>query len=179
MFHLKHISGIEKGDPAAIETAVLAYYDEIYRFVYRKVGNQADAQDITQEVFLKFVSNIKRYRECGKLKSYLFKLAINATTDYFRNKHDSFPLRDLDEISVSSKSILDNLVMKEDIQLIYKALNALPEFQSNVIILRFYHNLSFHDIAKITDCSVSTAKSRYRQGIEKIKKSIRGDICEK
>lgn len=71
MFHLKHISDIEKGDPAAIETAVLAYYDEIYGFVYRKVGNQADAQDITQEVFLKFVSNIKRYRECGKLKSYL------------------------------------------------------------------------------------------------------------
>ena len=104
---------------------------------------------------------------------------INATADYFRNKHDSFPLSDLDEILVPSKSILDNLVMKEDIQLIYKALNALPDFQSNVIILRFYHNLSFHDIAKITDCSVSTAKSRYRQGIEKIKKSIRGDICEK
>lgn len=179
MFHLKHIFDIEKGDPVAIEAAVLAHYDEIYRFVYRKVGNQADAQDITQDVFLRFVSNIKRYRECGKLKSYLFKLAINATTDYFRNKHDSFPLNELDEICVSSPTILDNIVMKEDIQLIYEALNALPDFQSNVIILRFYHNLSFHDIAKITDCTVSTAKSRYRQGIEKIKKRIRGDIFEK
>lgn len=176
MFHLKKISNIEKGDPAAIEESVLAHYDEIYRFVYRKVGNQADAQDITQEVFLKFISNIKRYRECGKLRSYLFKVAINATTDYFRNKHDSRALSELDNICISSDPILDNLVMKEEAQLIYRALNALPDFQSNVIILRFYHDLSFYDIAKITDCSVSTAKSRYRQGIEKIKKSIRGDI---
>ena len=175
MFHLGLISNIEKGDPVAIETAVSEHYDEIYRFIYRKVGNQEDAQDITQDVFLKFVSNIHRYRECGKLKSYLFKLAINATTDYFRKKDTDLSLDEIDEMSDRSPSPLDNLTIKEDIQHIFKALNALPDFQSDVIILRFYHNLPFYDIAKITGCTVSTAKSRYRQGIEKMKKTIRGD----
>lgn len=172
LYSKKIIADIEKGDVSAAETVVLEYYDEIYKFICRRVGSPTDAQDLTQEVFLKFVASLQGYRECGRVKSFLFKIAVNTVNDFFRKKCRVVFVDVTEELPDDSPSPLTDISFKDEARLANEALKSLPSFQAEVIILRIYHNLSFKEIAKVTDCTVPTAKSRYRQGLEKLKKRM-------
>lgn len=179
LYSRKTVSDIEKGKALAAEAVVSEYYDEIYKFICRRVGSRTDAQDLTQEVFLKFIYSLPSYRECGKLKSYLFKLAVNTVNDFFRKNGAAVFVDVTDEIPDFSPSPLTDITFRDDARQAYETLKALPSFQADVIILRIYHNFSFKEIAKATGCTVPTAKSRYRQGIGKLKKILEATCRDK
>lgn len=161
---------MKNDDEIATEIIVRKYYDEIYSFLCRKLSNSTEAEDITQIVFIKFVNNIHTYNERGKLKNYLFKLAVNASNDYYRKnlkyKLSEYKLEDV----CSDEVALDELVHKKEIaNKVKEGLDKLPLYQKDVIIMRFYHDLKFQDIAKIMKSNISSTKSRYQQGIKKLK----------
>lgn len=172
------IKSAQAGESTAPERIVHEYYDEIYRYLYRKFGNSFDAQDVTQEVFVKFFSSIHSYSERGKLRNYLFKLAANASNDVFRKSVKSVSLDEVTELQDISEGPAESAQRKDDKQAVRDALQSLPSFQRDVIILRFYHDMPFADIAKITDSNISSAKSRYRQGMEKLKKVLEASLSE-
>ncbi|MDR3269930.1 MAG: RNA polymerase sigma factor [Peptococcaceae bacterium] len=164
------VERIQCGDQSALNEIIRTYYNEIYHFLCRKLSDTNAAQDVTQTVFLKFVRNIHSYHERGKLKNYLFRLAANAGNDYFRNKPAAYVLLDACFDRQSDDPLPEEAAEKrEAAEAVKNALLELPIFQRDVIILRFYHGLPFKDIARIMDCGVSSTKSRYRQGMEKLK----------
>ena len=169
------IRNLKNGEHEYISYIVSEYYDEIYRYLCRKLGNETEAEDVTQEVFTKFFANIHSYQERGKLKHYLLKMATNASNDVFRKSKPVISFEEAGELQDGSLSPLELSEQKEEAARIKKALQELSVLQREVIILRFYHELPFWDIARITDSNLSTVKTRYRRGMAQLKKILEVD----
>ena len=167
---------IRSGDISDLDKIIESYYNDIYHFLCRKLSDFEAAQDVTQIVFMKFATNFSQYTEQGKLRNYLFKLAVNAGNDWFRRKIDFIPLDEVQEIESNVSTPETTTINRDTAEDVKCALYKLPAFQRDVIILRFYHNLSFKDIARITDCGLSSTKSRYRQGMEKLENLLKEEL---
>ena len=157
------------GDKEALSQIVRRYYNEVYLFIYRRLGDSYSAEDITQEVFLKFTQCLPQYKEKDKLKSYLLSIAINCSNDHYRKTKREV----LDEnIEITEETAVHfDTDMRECIK---SALLQLPDEQRNVIILRYYHDLKIREIARVTGCSQSTVKSRLYRGENQLKEILKG-----
>lgn len=175
--HLEKLLKKEKMDSP--EQIVRTYYNDVYYYLCKKLGNSVDAQDVTQEVFVKFFANIDSYRERGKLKNYLLKLACNASNDLFRRSKHNVDLDEIDDIQDDTINVDEMVERGEEQEIVKSALMELPAMQRDVIVLRFYHDMPFGDIAKITNSNTSTVKSRYRQGMEKMKRILEVNFNER
>ncbi|MEG0578025.1 MAG: RNA polymerase sigma factor, partial [Bacilli bacterium] len=144
------------------------YYNDIYRFCFRKTANSTIAADLTQEVFLRLAKYIHNYVHKEKFKNYLFIIAKNTCMDYFKKNGAIIENIDLFDV-VDSRN---GFIKVDQSDFVMNALNHLPHFQKEVIILRFYHDMKVKDIAQITETSVATTKSRLKQGLDKLEKII-------
>lgn len=161
---------------AVVQSAVEKYYDDVYRFCRYYTGNEADSYDITQEVFLRFLKYTDVFGH-RNLRAYLIMIARNLCCDYFRTqsvqREKTVSLDAMMEYASDwncSQSIEDcdsEIFLRELLQ-------SIPPEQREVVILRIHDELKFQEIAKITGCSLSTAKSRFRLGIANIKKNWKG-----
>lgn len=159
------IRKVHNGSKEALNTIVSRYYDEIYRFCLYLTGQETDSYDITQEVFLRFIKYVDSY-EYRNLKGYLLIIARNLCRDYFHHRKDISCLEDVSYLG-SEDMRLGNL---EDRMILWHALQQLPVNQREIIILRIYEELRFHEIAGILGCNLSTAKSRFRLGVKSLRK---------
>ncbi len=155
------------GDKEALNEIVDMYYDEIYRFLYRRMGNKAAAEDVTQDTFIKFIKNLPYYKEKNKLKSFLFTIAINTSNDYFRRYKQELFFLTLDNIGEEITE--DKTLQKEDALIVREAVLSLPDIQRDVIILRFYHDLKIKEIASVQKVPVPTVKTRLRRALKALK----------
>ena len=161
------------------------YNDKLFNYIIRKVGNMENAKDIYQNTWLKIAKSLPKYKDEGKFSNYLFFVATNASYDHFRkirkdNENLYFkPATDEDGKNDQIESLrTDDLSPEEEnIQLETKtsvndAINELPENQREVILLRS-EGFSFKEIAEMTNISINSLLSRYRYGIDKIKKMMK------
>lgn len=160
------IQKVHNGSREALNTIIEHYYDDIYRFCLYLTGQETDSYDITQEVFLRFIKYINSYQH-KNLKGYLLIIARNLCRDYFyHNRHSTSSIEDT--IFPGMEDI--RLKEAEDSILLHQALQSLPLKQREVVIMRVYEELRFHEIARVTGCSLSTAKSRFRLGLKNLRK---------
>ncbi len=156
------------GDKDALSQIVKQYYNDVYLFLYRRLGDSYSAEDITQEVFLKFTQSLQQYKEKDKLKSYLLSIAINCSNDYYRkSKREVLS----DEVEMSGETLNVDSDIRDCIK---SALMKLPEEQRNVIILRYYHDMKIKEISHVINCSQSTVKSRLYRGEKQLKEILKG-----
>lgn len=161
-----------------VQSAVENYYDDIYRFCRYYTGNETDSYDIVQEVFLRYL----KYADSGShrnLKGYLIMIARNLCCDYFRSlaaqRENTFSLDETTEDTINIRMGQGRTIEDCDNELFLRELlQSLPQEQREVVILRIHDGLGFGEIAKITGCGTSTAKSRFRLGIAGIRKKMRG-----
>ncbi|MFN3966454.1 MAG: RNA polymerase sigma factor [Endomicrobiia bacterium] len=160
----------QKGDESCFEKLLDKYEKPLLNFIYRFVGNQTDAEDLTQEVFLKIYKAKNRYKPQGKFSNWLYKIAIDLCIDYQRKrKIKTAPLDNfvntqereiLQEIPDLSQITPEISVEKKQIsQIIRSALLSLPARQRLALTLKIYENKSYQEISKILDCSVSAVES--------------------
>lgn len=177
------IKEIMKGSQAAMEVLTRKYYQQIYAFVYRKVGNKELAYDLTQEIFIKMMQKLSLYKNTGSFKSWLYTLAVNHCRDYWRSKQHKEKEKEtiLDDAIENDKSNVPYIFEKKETRAQVKhAILQLPEMQREAIILRYYHDSTMKEIAEMTDANISTVKSRLKQGLEKLAKYLdRGEPYEK
>lgn len=166
------IKKIQAGDTEAFDTLVRKYYRSIYQFCYRRLNGDADtAADITQDVFLKLLENIQAVRMLGKFQNYLLTIAVNTCNNYFKKEKPYVDLETL-EIVDEADSSLEKVIRKESQNAVRRAITELPDYQKEVIILRFYYDLKIKEIATITNASVPTVKSRLQQGLKKLQRYL-------
>ena len=158
------IRKVHNGDKEALNTIAGRYYDDIYRFCLYLTGQETDSYDITQEVFLRFIKYADSYKH-KNLKGYLLIIARNLCRDYFHHKNDLYSIEDTAEGAEDVH--LGNL---ENRMLLWDALGQLPVKQREIIILRIYEEMRFHEIAGILGVNLSTVKSRVRLGIISLRK---------
>ena len=167
------IRRIQNGDPGAFETLVRKYYQNIYQFCVRRCnGDTALAADLTQDTFLKLIEHIQQYRLTGKFMNFLLTIAVNNCNNHFKKK--SPDIVDMDALSAvpSSLNVSEEVLRQEDAKIIQQAIDRLPDMQKEVVILRFYHDRKLKEIAAITGVSLPTAKSRLKQGLDKLKRYL-------
>jgi RNA polymerase sigma-70 factor (ECF subfamily) len=152
-------------------TIITAFQDQLFRFAFFRTGSLADAQDIVQDVFVTFFKNQQHPSNIRNVKHYLFKSISNACTDYQRKKKTHF--ESIDKINDSKflqeKDASHHLLMIEEFQRIEKLLQNVPYQQAEIIRLRVLDNLSFVEIAQLLVQPVTTVKSRFKYGIDKLK----------
>ena len=167
------IRRIQNGDPEAFETLVRKYYQNIYQFCVRRCnGDTALAADLTQDTFLKLIEHIQQYRLTGKFINFLLTIAVNTCNNHFKKK--SPDIVDMDTLSAvpSDLNISEEVLRQEDAKILQQAIDRLPDMQKEVVILRFYHDRKLKEIAAITGVSLPTAKSRLKQGLDKLKRYL-------
>ncbi|MHC5228802.1 RNA polymerase sigma factor [Enterococcus sp. LJL99] len=168
------IKKIKQGDTDAWELLINQYYDSIFSYCVRCCfGNRILAADLTQDIFLKLIENIHKYKFTGKFYNYLFTIAVNTCRNYFTKKSlDECPFEDYNRPLETKTTSETTLLLKEEDSLIQNALNQLNENQREAIILKFYYDFKVKEIAKITDVRVPTAQSRINQGLKKLEKVL-------
>lgn len=170
------IHEIKNGSQAAMEVLVQRHYKNIFAYIYRKVGDYHLAYDLTQETFVKMMKSINNYKPYGKFSNWLLTIAVNQCRDYFRSS--KFKQMDNEQefqdwIPDEKENIAQLLSKKVESERVRTALQQLPDFQREAIILQYYHDLKIREIAKITHSKEATVKSRLRQGIQKLQKKFR------
>ena len=159
----------QQGDHEAFAELYESHFDDIYRYVALRVGNRMEAEDITQEVFLKAVRSIQSFKWKGiPFSAWLFRIARNEVIDSLRkkSKQPTVPLSELPVIPVSSAGNPHPLVEHEvDVDQLRAAVRQLTQAQQEVISLRFSAELTIAEVAGIMGKSQGAVKSLQHNGI--------------
>src|SRR4051812_3886609 len=174
------ISLYQSGSNEAIETIVARYKDRMYTAIYMLVKDQYLAEDIFQESFLKIIRTIKsgRYAEQGKFLPWALRVSHNLWMDHFRRVRQqvSVTLPDGSEIAdllpMAHTNGGERLEERQTHQSVRELIESLPEEQREVVTLRIYGELSFKEIADMTQVSINTALGRMRYGLINLRKKI-------
>lgn len=159
------IEEIRLGNEKAAEELIKRYYTPILRYCKRHCFNLEQAEDMTQETFLKLFQNLSEYKGKGKFKAFLYKIAYHRCIDESR-KAVEYSFENEDEIKFESTE----LYRVEDRLEINYLLNILTPEQKEAIILRFGEQLEFKEIAKVMECNMRTAQSRVRLALKAMRK---------
>ena len=168
-----------QGNNAAFDVLLNRHKDNIYSYIYFIVRNTELAEDIFQETFVKAIITIKqgRYIENGKFRAWISRIAHNLIIDNFRQeKNEQMISNDDTEVDLfnnyklSDGTIEDELIKEQILTDVKKLIDFLPNNQKEVLILRYYQDLSFKEIADITGVSINTALGRMRYAILNMRK---------
>ena len=159
------------GDGNAMDSLICSYYRLVFSFFYKNTGSCHQSKDLTQEVFIKMITNISRYRPQKPFANWLFAIASNHLKNYYRTRSRRPECTELTEEYAAHGDDIENISVKTDLQ---NALSHLPQKQREAVILRYYSDFSIAEIAKITGANETTVKARLRYGLDKLKKELEG-----
>ena len=166
----KYIDGNNK----AFDTLLHRHKSRLYSYIIRIVKNKDLAEDIFQETFVKIIMTLRqgRYIESGKFSAWLSRIAHNLIIDHFRQEkaennmssddEDTNLLNRRDLCEENIEDILVNDQIKADVR---RIIDALPDPQKEVLVMRYYNDMSFKEIAETTGVSINTALGRMRYAI--------------
>ena len=175
------IAGYLKGDEKSLEILIHRYLKPIYSFVYRYVGNGQEAEDITQEAFLKVWRNLKKYNPKKGFKTWIFSIAKNTSIDWLRKKKtipfSSFENEEgknsLVETLADQKPLPDKLFEQTSIrEMVNTAINQLAPKYRMVLFLRYNDHFTFREIAEALGEPLNTVRSRHRRTLIKLKEIL-------
>ena len=168
------------GDSNALSTLVIRYKDKIFTSIYLLVKDKYLAEDIFQDVFIRIIDTIRggRYSDEGKFLPWAMRIAHNMCVDHFRKIKRNPTIKTSDDKDIFdvlnfSEGGVDTRIMNEQTSdKVRRMIDMLPEDQREVIILRHYADLSFKEIAALSDCSINTALGRMRYGLLNLRKML-------
>lgn len=163
-----------KGNNNAFDILLSRYQSSIYSYINFIVHNKDLAEDIFQETFVKVIMTIKqnRYTESGKFKAWIMRIAHNLIIDNYRQErientisNDEVEVDLFNNMKLCDDSIEDHMVRQQALKDVRKLVEFLPENQREVLVMRYYQDLSFKEIADITGVSINTALGRMRYAL--------------
>jgi RNA polymerase sigma-70 factor (ECF subfamily) len=155
-----------------IEEILDSIGDKLYNFLTIKLGSPMDAEDVLQEVFCRLVRYKVRFRIIRNPSAYIFRIARNEAISFL--KHRKKNLKSYHSVEGLSKVIQENLrgLDNEILHHTAEALAKIPDDQREVIVLKFFEELTFREISNVCNVSIGTVTSRYRYGMEKLRKLL-------
>ncbi len=164
-----------EGNNSAFDILLKRYESKVFTYLVYSVHSQELAEDLFQDAFMRIITTLqqKRYTENGKFSSWVMRIAHNLVIDYYRqNKGEKFVSNDdenFDVLNDSHVAVDDNiekqLIDHQTLSDIKTLVRMLPEKQREVVLMRFYQDLSFKEIAGITNVSINTALGRMRYAL--------------
>jgi RNA polymerase sigma-70 factor (ECF subfamily) len=166
------------GNRAAFDQLIDRYQGDIYRMIFYRIRKQMDAEDLTQDVFIRAYRSIARLRKPGRFRSWLYTIAVNRVNDYFRKKKVRSIFKSSDEgpevqpeaDEHREKPEALEQVLKEDFwRHVGRIAQKLSKMEREVFMLRFMDDLNIAEIAQILKKSESTVKTHLYRALAKFK----------
>lgn len=167
------IESIKEGNERAFNFLVLKYQKRIYWIIRKMVSDHDEADDITQEVFIRVYKSINDFRGDSSFFTYLYRIAINLSLNFLnRNKRINSKKGDFDtevyKISTNERSADKLFDDKRNEKILKAAIEELPAQQRAVFVLRFFDNLAYEEISKIMNRTTGGLKANYFHAIKKL-----------
>ncbi|KAF0130361.1 MAG: RNA polymerase sigma-70 factor [Bacteroidetes bacterium] len=170
------------GNQSSFEILLNRHQSRVFAYIHMLVKDRQLADDIFQDTFIKVIRTLKggSYNEEGKFIQWVMRIAHNLIIDHFRKAKrlpmtDSAPddFRIADQLGLSDKSIEEHIITEQIHEDIRKMIDFLPEEQREVLYLRLYSEMSFKDIADMTNVSINTALGRMRYALINMRKMVK------
>jgi len=163
------ITGCKSGDAESFSEVVDIYASRFYGYFYRLTGNREASDDLLSELFVKLVEKISSFKG-GSFESWLFKIASNIFYDYLRDKQRQKKLFEVQKRQFESKIIEAKQSGSERIDELQTQLGRLDTDTRELIMLRFYSQASFKEIAAMRSEPIGTTLSKLHRGLKKLQK---------
>ena len=163
------ISGCKSGDAESFSEVVDIYASRFYGYFYRLTGNREASDDLLSELFVKLVEKIGSFRD-GSFESWLFKIASNIFYDYLRDKH-----RQKKSFEVQKRQLESEVTEAEEqsgserVDKLQMQLGRLDTDTRELIMLRFYSQASFKEIAAMRSEPIGTTLSKLHRGLKRLR----------
>lgn len=174
---------LRAGDTAAAEGLVRRYHQPLLRYLHRLSGSEQVAEDLHQQTWLSVLEHLDKFDPSagpGSFKAWLFRIATNKFNDHWRsNGRDRSAREGLRLVAEREYPEAGHrLHATEQEDRLRRAIEQLPEAQRQVLLLRYYANLKFVDIAAMLGCPLNTALGRMHKAMLKLKDIFGGDRSE-
>lgn len=170
-----------KGEESALEELIKRYRSRVYTTILLQVKNSTIAEDIFQDAFIKVINTLRagKYNEEGKFLPWVIRIAQNLVIDHFRKEKrtpvittsDGFDLFKV--LHFSEENAEERMLRDQAYTDLRRLILKLPSEQREVLIMRHYADLSFKEIADITDVSINTALGRMRYALNNLRKMLK------
>lgn len=165
----------DKNNPSdSFKILFTRYHKKIYWHARRMVIDHDDADDVTQNVFIKIWNGFSSFKQDSKLSTWIFKITVNETLNFIKSKKIKAALSFHDYESVLANKISDDSVFSgtEIERKLQKAILTLPTKQRQVFLLRYYDNMPYETMSEALGTSVGALKASYHHASTKIEKTI-------
>lgn len=178
------VAQLRQGDLDALSALLTRYQNRLYRYLLRMLRNQAEAEDLFQQTWVRVAEKIRRYDPSRNFEPWLFALARNLAIDHLRRVRPE----SLDEPIAGSDSetgetpaarlasaeppVLDGILQRERSSRLHEALDSLQVSYREVLTLRFEEEMKLEEIAEVLGVPLSTVKTRLRRGLEHMREAL-------
>lgn len=175
------VESAREGNRNSFERLVDIYRESIYRLIYYRVGSRMEAEDLTQDVFIRAYQGISGLKDADLFKPWLFRIAVNRVRDYHKKKRilvffglegdrpeQEYRKTDRGDEEVSGP---DSLIRQEFWGLVRSFMNGLGRWEREVFFLRFFDQLNIREIARVLGRSESTVKTHLYRALGKFRDS--------
>lgn len=182
------VARVQKGDRRAFDLLVIKYQHRILSLVSRFVSDFAEAQDVTQEAFIKAYRALPGFRGDSQFYTWMYRIAVNTAKNYLVSRGRRIPSRDVDlddaEMFADANNMKDietpdGLLQRDQLQkVVFDAIEALPEELRIAVTLRELEGMSYEEIAEVMDCPIGTVRSRIFRAREAIDRKMQPLLAE-
>ncbi|MCX4311718.1 MAG: sigma-70 family RNA polymerase sigma factor [Muribaculaceae bacterium] len=168
------VAAYANGNNEAFDALLNRHQTQVFSYIMRIVRNRDLANDIFQETFVKAITTIRqgRYTDAGKFGAWVNRIAHNLVIDFYRQeKSENTTSTDEGEMDILNRADLsegtvEDVIVNEQIRKdVRRIIRELPKTQRDVLVMRYYRNLSFKQIADMTGVSINTALGRMRYAL--------------
>jgi len=168
------------GDQSSLENLIRRHKNRIFAYILMIVKEKELAEDLFQDTFIKVINTIRSgsYKEEGKFIQWAMRIAHNLIIDHFRKakriptieNRDDFDI--FEKVRIPVESIEEKIITEQIHQDVKKLIDYLPKEQREVLVMRHYGDMSFKDIAEVTNVSINTALGRMRYALINLRKLV-------
>ncbi|TNC91870.1 RNA polymerase sigma factor RpoE [Thalassolituus sp.] len=177
------VARVQKGDRRAFDLLVVKYQHRILALVGRFITDHAEAQDVTQEAFIKAYRALPSFRGDSQFYTWMYRIAVNTAKNHLISRGRKTPTQDIDlddaaffadEANMKDVDTPDGLLQRDQLRaVVFEAIEALPDELRRAVTLRELEGLSYEEIAEAMDCPIGTVRSRIFRAREAIDKKMR------
>ncbi len=167
----------QKGDAEAMGTLVVQYQHWVYNIAYGMLGHHQDAEDVAQDAFLSAWENIGKFQFRSRFSTWLYRIVknkcLNHIDQYKRRKTDPTEIDDSQPwVPLDTVTPEDELLRKEEREIVHAALAKLKESHREILILRELRELPYEEISELLGCTLGRVKSRLHEARKALKKEL-------
>ncbi len=166
------------GDRAAADRLIRQYFDEIYRYVYKQTSDKDNAMNLTQNIFIAMLQSIGTYDGRASFRTWLYRIAINKTIDYYRSRaSERRYVLSMEGLDIPDETEFTHRIeMKALLARVQRYIDSLETCLQQIFRLKFFGEYTFGQIAAMLGMSESAVKSRYYRLLKSLKEEFGDEL---